>query len=148
MKQKLLNEQEGLRTFAVVFDEGDEVVDGLLRFAREHHVTGAGLTAIGAVSDITWGYFDWTRKDYSRRSLREQVEVVTLAGNIGVQGEEPKLHAHVVVARSDGTALGGHLLEAHVRPTLEVVVTETPVHLRRRVDEGTGLPLIDLGATG
>ena len=53
-------------------------------------------------------------------------------------------HAHVVLGRSDGSAIGGHLVEAHVRPTLEVVLVETPAHLRKRIDAETGLALIDL----
>ncbi len=146
MKTKLLDDHHGMRTFAVVFDEGDEIVEGLLQFAREHDVNGAALTAIGAVSDLTWGYFDWDRKDYRRTALREQVEVVSLAGNIALKDDQPKVHAHIVVGRADGAAVGGHLLEAHVRPTLEVVVVETPAYLRRRVDRETGLPLIDLSA--
>jgi predicted DNA-binding protein with PD1-like motif len=55
---------------------------------------------------------------------------------------EPKIHAHVVVGRRDGTALGGHLLDARVRPTLEVVLVETPATLRRTIDKTTGLPLL------
>ncbi len=144
MKTRLLSAQDGLRTFAVVFDEDEEVVQGLLGFAREQHVTGASLTAIGAVRDLTWGYFDWTKKDYRRTSLHEQVEVLSLAGNIALERDEPKVHAHIVIARADGAAMGGHLLEAHVRPTLEVVALETPGYLRRRIDDRTGLALIDL----
>jgi len=48
----------------------------------------------------------------------------------------------VVVSRADGTAMGGHLLEAHVRPTLEVVLTESPRHLHKRKDPDSGLALI------
>jgi predicted DNA-binding protein with PD1-like motif len=90
MRTKLLHEHDGLRTFVVVFDRGDEVVGGLRRFAQEHDVNGAGLTAIGAVSDITWGYFDWERKDYIKESLREQLEVLTLTGNVAVKNGEPE----------------------------------------------------------
>jgi len=72
------------------------------------------------------------------------VEVVSLIGDVALDKDEPKVHAHVVVGKSDGTAYGGHLLEAYVRPTLEVVLVESPVHLRRRVDQDAGLALIDL----
>ena len=151
MKVQLLNQDAGLRTFAVVFEIGDDPVDGLKRFAREHHVSGAQLSAIGAFNQVVLGYFDWTRKDYDRITFEEQVEVLTLAGNIGVKRaseppprDEPALHAHVVIGRADGTACGGHLLEARVRPTLEVIVIETPQHLRRRLHPETGLALIDL----
>ena len=71
---------------------------------------------------------------------------MSLAGNIALKDGQPKVHAHIVVARENGNAVGGHLLEAHVRPTLEVVVTETPAYLQRREDPETGLALIDLGS--
>jgi uncharacterized protein len=57
-------------------------------------------------------------------------------------GGGPALHVHLVVGRSDGTALAGHLGEAHVRPTLEVILTESPAHLRKRKDHESGLALI------
>ena len=67
-----------------------------------------------------------------------------MVGDIALEGEEPQVHAHVVVGRRDGMAMGGHLLEAHVRPTLEVVLVESPEHLRKKTDPETGLALIDL----
>ncbi|HKH14372.1 MAG TPA: hypothetical protein VKA47_06920 [Solirubrobacterales bacterium] len=48
------------------------------------------------------------------------------------------------VAKRDGSAWGGHLQEAEVRPTLEVIVTESPPALHRRSDPDTGLALLDL----
>lgn len=146
MKNKLLNEHGGLRTFAVVFDTGDEAVAGLEQFAREHGIRGAQLTAIGAFMEVTVGYFDWQQKDYRRIRFADQLEVLTLAGNIGMKGDGVALHAHVVLGRSDGTACGGHLLEGRVRPTLEVIVMETARHLQRRTNPDTGLALIDLSA--
>jgi predicted DNA-binding protein with PD1-like motif len=53
----------------------------------------------------------------------------------------------VVLGRRDGTALGGHLLRGVVNPTLEVVLTESPAQLRKRVDERTGLALIAIDET-
>jgi len=92
---------------------------------------------------VTLGYFDWAKKDYKKIPVREQVEVVSLVGDIA-EGEQggPKVHAHVVLGRSDGAALAGHLLEAHVRPTLELMLVESPQHLRRWHDPESGLALI------
>lgn len=144
MKAKLLHEQQGQKTFAVVFDRGDEAVSGLLAFAEEKHLGGSHFTAIGAFSDVTLGFFDWDKKDYQNLQIREQVEVLSLIGDIALDKGEPKVHAHVVVGKSDGTAHGGHLLDAHVRPTLEVIVVESPEHLVRKTDVETGLALIEL----
>jgi predicted DNA-binding protein with PD1-like motif len=145
MKSKLLERPDGQRTFALVFDPGEEVTAGLLTFAREQRLRGSHLTAIGALQDVVLGYWDWNTKEYRRIPLREQVEVVSLVGNIAMGPDgTPKVHAHIVISKSDGTAHGGHLLEAHVRPTLEAIVVESPEHLQRRIDPETGLALLKL----
>jgi predicted DNA-binding protein with PD1-like motif len=144
VKAKLLHEQQGEKTFVIVFDTGDEVVSGLLDFARHHHLASSHFTALGAFSDVVVGYFDWEKKDYTRIPLPEQVEVLALVGDIALNQGEPKIHAHVVVGKADGTAHGGHLIEAHVRPTLEVVLVESPQHLQRQSDPESGLALIRL----
>ena len=144
MKSKLIYSDGGEKTFALVFDTGDEVVSGITHFAKENALDAASLTAIGAFSDATLGYFDIQRKEYEEIPVGEQVEVLSLVGDIALKGEEPQLHAHVVVGRRDGTAMGGHLLEARVRPTLEVVLVESPEHLCKKTDPETGLALIDL----
>ena len=143
MKSKLINDGPQ-RTFVVVFDSGDEVLENLLAFAREHRLSAAEFTGIGAFSAAVLGYFDWQKKDYTRIPIEEQVEVLALTGNIALADGEPKLHPHIVLGKADGSAHGGHLLEGHVRPTLEVIITESPVHLRRRSDPETGLALIRL----
>jgi uncharacterized protein len=144
VKAKLLHEQQGQKTFAVVFDQGEEVVAGLLAFAQGNSLAASHFTAIGAFSDVTLGYFDWEKKDYRKLPVREQVEVLSLIGDVALNEGEPKVHAHVVVGKVDGTAHGGHLMEAHVRPTLEIILVESPGHLQRKTDEETGLALISI----
>ncbi len=130
--------------FALVFDKGDEPVDELERFARERGLTATSFTGIGAFEEVVLGYFDRERKEYVEIPVREQVEVLSLAGDVALADGEPAIHAHVVVGKRDGTALGGHLLRARVWPTLEVVLAESPAELRKRHDPETGLALIDL----
>jgi len=143
VKSKLLHDG-GEKTFVLVFDTGDEVVAGLLDFAKEHKLA-ASMTAIGAFERVTLGFFESERKDYKKIHINEQVEVMSLIGNIALdESGQPKVHAHVVVGRRDGTAHGGHLLEAYVRPTLEVILVESPEPLRRKMNAEVGLPLIDL----
>ena len=131
MKSKLLHDENGQKTFAIVFDKDDKVRQGLLEFANTNRFSDAHLTGIGAFSEVTLGFFDRQRKDYKRISLKEQVEVLSFTGNIVQEDGKPKLHAHVVVGKADGTAHGGHFLEGRVWPTLELIVSEIPVHLRR-----------------
>lgn len=128
----------------MVFDTGDAVVEGLRRFAEENDLRGAHFTAIGAFRDATLYYFDWETKEYQDIPVHDQVEVLTLTGNVSRMDGKPRIHAHVVLGTREGNARGGHLKEAHVRPTLEVVLTEEPDYLRRHHDEETGLALIEL----
>ena len=143
MKVKQLS-SNGERSFAVVLDTGEEAVGSLLEFARQYEVQAGRFTGLGAFRDVTLGFFDFDRKDYERIEIGEQVEIVSLVGNFATQDGEAKLHPHVVVSKRDGTAHGGHLLEGHVRPTLEIVVVDEPAHLRRRTDPETGLALLRL----
>ena len=143
MKSKLLDDA-GEKTFVLVFDTGDQVAAGLTEFAKAQKLGAAHFTAIGAFQELTLGYFDWESKQYQKIPVREQVEVLSLAGNLTLADGSPKLHAHVVVGKRDGTAHGGHLIEAIVRPTLEVVLIESPKHLERRHDPQSGLALIKL----
>ena len=140
MKSKKLDHETVL-----IFETGDEVVSALTKFAKDQRISAAHFTAIGAFSDAGIGYFDWQKKDYVSNPVDEQVEVVSLIGDIALDGGQPKIHAHVVVGKSNGTTMGGHLLKAHVRPTLELVLHDAGEHLRRRFDPESGLALIDLG---
>jgi predicted DNA-binding protein with PD1-like motif len=131
------------QTFALVFATGDEVMSGLTEFAKETGLGGARFTGIGAFSNVLLGYWNVEGRRYEEIQVREQVEVLALTGDVAVEEGEPRVHAHVVLGTRDGSARGGHLLEGHVRPTLEVMVEESPAHLRKRFDPESGLALID-----
>lgn len=143
MKFKLLNPGEQ-KTFAVILASGDEVKESILSFAKEQKLHASQFTAIGAFSKATLGYFDFSIKDYRKIEFDEQVEVLSVAGDISMYKDEFKVHAHVVIGKKDGTAHGGHLLEAIVHPTLEIIVTESPAYLCREIDTESGLPLIKI----
>ncbi len=144
MKAKLIDER-GQKTFVVIFDKGDEFISELTSFAKKNEFGASHFTAIGAFRDVMLGYFERHTKKYQEIPIEEQVEVLSLVGDIALKDRDPQIHAHVVVGKADGTAHGGHILRAHVWPTLEVVLTESPKHLTRTTDAETGLALIDLG---
>lgn len=146
MRWKLLHAEQP-KTYALIFQEGDEVKGQLQQFVKQQAITAAQLTAIGAFSDVTVQYFDWDSKQYQIiPPIREQVEVLNLTGDVAEKDGEPTVHVHVVVGKRDGTAHGGDLKEAHVRPTLELILTTSPAYLRKKHDEKTGLALIDPSA--
>ncbi len=143
MRSKLLHRNGGV-TYALVFETGDEIMAGLTGFAKDQGLEASDFTALGAFSSALLGFFDIEQKVYRKIPIEEQVEVLTLVGNVTLDKGEPKVHAHAVLGRADGTTRGGHLLAGHARPTLELILTESPVELRRRFDETAGLALIAL----
>jgi hypothetical protein len=145
MKSKLLNQAGGQRTFAVIMDKGDEVLSSIRAFAADERISVAQITAIGALSDVVLKYFDWDAKEYRDIAVREQVEVASLNGDVALDPKgKPAIHIHLVVGKRDGSALAGHLGEAHVRPTLEVIIEEQPSYLQKTLDRESGLALINV----
>ena len=134
---------ESPKTFILVFKIGDELAEGLLQFAKEQKLSSASFKAVGALSSVRLGWFSWESKRYEPSvTLDEQVELLSLIGDIALKDGQPVIHAHAVIGRKDGTAHGGHLLKAYIRPTCEVVLTESPVRLQKYIDPESGLALI------
>jgi predicted DNA-binding protein with PD1-like motif len=141
MRHQLIEEHP--KTHVLIFKTGDELAAGLKQFAAEAKISAGSFKAIGAFSSVRLGWFDWETKKYKDAVvLNEQVELLSMIGDIALKDGQPQVHAHVVIGKSDGTAHGGHLLEARVRPTCEVVLTESPAHLRKQLDPESGLALI------
>src|ERR1700690_3623465 len=143
MQVELLNPGEATKQYAVIFYQGDETFSGLLDFADKYHVTSAHFTAIGALNSATLGWFDPQRKMYKKIHINGQHEVIGMSGDIALYQGKPVVHTHMVVGNPDGTTSGGHVLEAYVSPTLEVMLTVDPVTTQKRFDPATDLTLID-----
>lgn len=146
MKHKLLASDAGERTFILVLEEGDEAFKCIGEFAEREGVTAASITAIGAFRAATIAFFEFETKNYRKIPVEVQSEVLSMLGDVAMDDEgKASLHLHAVLGFSDGSTKGGHFLEGHVRPTLEVVLRETPAELRRRRRPDLGIALIDLG---
>jgi uncharacterized protein len=143
MQARLLNPGEPTKQYTVIFYQGDEAFSGLHEFAEKYHVTSAHFTAIGALNGATVGWFDPQRKMYKKIPINGQHEVIGMSGDIALYQGRPVVHTHMLVGGPDGTTQGGHVLEAYVSPTLEVMVTVDPVAMQKRLDLATDLTLID-----
>jgi len=144
MKSKALSNLAGSREWALIFDSGDEVMREMKQFARSHELSAAHFTGIGAFAAVTVAWFDLDAQTYRPIEIAEQVEVLSLIGDVAEYEGKPAVHAHICVAKRDGSAHGGHLQKGQVRPTLEVIVVESPGHLRKSFRAEFGLPLIDI----
>jgi uncharacterized protein len=142
VRHHLMDETNGRRTFVVALEMGEEVVSSITGFALQLSLASSGVTGIGGFQRVRLGFFDYERSGFRENVIDEQVELLSLVGNIADEEGTPHLHAHVVLGRYDATTRGGHLVEAVVRPTMELVIVEYPEHLQRRHDKKTGLVLL------
>ncbi len=147
MQTRLVSENPGgEKTYAVIFSKGDEILSGLTAFAVREKIEGGSFTAIGALESAKFGWFDEARKAFREIPIDQQVELVSLIGDVGLANGVPAIHAHGAVALPDGEVRGGHLLQAVAWPTLELFFTAFPATLTKTHDEETDLFLFDLKA--
>ena len=144
MKHQLLGSDAGVRKFAAVFDMEDDVLAALQQFCERENVTSAQLRGIGGFRASRVAFYNMETKTYEPIGVDEQVEVLSLLGNVAEYQGKPKIHAHCVLGHRDGRTTGGHLLAATVRPTLELLIEELPSRLHRVDRPEIGLPLIEL----
>jgi predicted DNA-binding protein with PD1-like motif len=130
------------RVLVVVCDKDEEAVGAVSAAVHQHGIQAAQVTAVGGLRSGELGYFDRIDREYLPIPVTEQVEVLSLIGDVAGQDGEARLHLHAVLGRRDGSTLGGHLLRGEVWPTLEVLVTEVAPELARRYDPESGLSLI------
>lgn len=143
MQVKQLSDSNGQKDYAVIFRPGDEPYAGLTQFAEQYHIRSAHFTAIGGFHDAKLAWFDLDKKMFRVIPVDQQVEVAALIGDIALLDGKPQVHMHCVVALPDGTTRGGHILDAHVSPLLEVFVTADPTTLIKTRDPAKGLTLIE-----
>lgn len=159
MRHKLLEHDDGRRKFVLVLDAGEEAVASIKAFAKQQELQGSTVAGIGAFETCSFGHFNPATKEFTRNDLTVQAEVLALNGNIaGELGQHdenedddgdgdreddgPHLHLHCVVGLNDASTRGGHLIQGIVRPTMELVIEESPVHLNRGLDRASGLVLL------
>ncbi|MEW2331962.1 PPC domain-containing DNA-binding protein [Micromonospora chersina] len=130
------------RVVVVAAEKGEDAVAVINDVAAQRGICGARVTAVGGFRSAELGYFDRVKRDYLRIPVDEQVEVLSLLGDIADNQGKPALHVHAVLGHRDGTTVGGHLLRGEVWPTLEVIITEVGADLAKRIDPETGLALL------
>jgi hypothetical protein len=143
MQARQIKDTPEEKVYAVIFYKGDEVLSGLTDFAIQHKIEDAHFTAIGAVSGGTLAWLDPAKKIYHRIPVAEQVEVLSLIGDVATFNGKPIVHMHAVLGKPNGSTIGGHVFELNVNPTLEVFMTVNTTPLRKKPDEASGMKVID-----
>jgi len=104
---------------------------------------GIVLSAIGQVKQVQLGYFK-AKGNYAGETFNENLEILSLSGNIIKQKGEHLLHIHGVFGGEKKNAIGGHLIKGTVGVMAEIVILKTKIDAFRELDEETGLKLLNL----
>jgi len=126
----------------LILHTSDDALESIKAYADEKKIDGASFYAIGAFRESTIAYWNWDTKEYEHIEVADQVEVLSMIGNVATSSDGRRLHAHVTLGRRGGATIGGHLIRAIVRPTLEVFFHDAGTILTRKKDEETGLWLL------
>jgi uncharacterized protein len=125
-------------------EKGEEFMETVTEFLRKYGITAGSISAIGATNEVTIGYFDVKNKEYNRKKLKGDFEILSITGNVSMVGVNPMVHAHIVLGDEKYAVMGGHLFFALISVTCEIFIQAMDTTIERAVDQETGLKLLKL----
>jgi len=128
--------------YIIRIDKGEEVFASLLEFAKQYDIGAAAFSGIGACGELEIGVYDPATKSYAKQTIAEQLEIISLIGNIALSAGRPALHVHGSFSRNDLSMLGGHVFKAAVSATCEIFLTKLDGEMTRRLDSDLNLNLL------
>ena len=134
--------QFGSRYF-VRIDKGEEILASLKNFCEQEKITLAEVKALGAVDDFNVGLFDVAEKKYHTNHFQFPAEIVSLWGTVTTKDGEFYAHIHMSAGDKDGHVFGGHLNNARVSATCEMIVEVSEGTVERKFSEEVGLNLFE-----
>jgi predicted DNA-binding protein with PD1-like motif len=128
--------------FVIRFDRGEDVLAELQNWAVQERVEAASFSAIGASQKVVLAYYDLVTKEYQNHEVTQDLEVVSVLGNLGLFDGVPVVHMHGTFSKPDLSVIGGHVKQLIVSATCEVVLQVLPGTMRRQHDPVTGLNVL------
>ncbi len=132
-----------LHPFMLILKRGENVKSALLSCVKDADITGASITGIGALHNVTLAYYDLKNKKYVNKSFNKiDYELLSFIGNIAMHEGQPLLHAHLVLGDHQYHAIGGHFVDGTVAVTGEFFIQPFNSMLTRKLNNDIGLGLI------
>ena len=129
------------KTILARIDRGEEVLTQLKAIALKEDIKLASIRALGATDDFTVGVFKVDEKKYYANHFTGDFEIVSLTGTISTMNGEYYAHLHMSAGDEQGRVFGGHLNEAIISATCEMVIEVIDGQVDRLRDESVGLNL-------
>lgn len=122
---------------------GEELVEKVCEYCTQNNIKAGWVQAIGACDEVTVSSYNFQTRQYDKKTFTEDLELISLIGNISVVDGKPSLHAHVSLSQTDMSVIGGHLHKMMISGTGELYITMFEGEFTRHLDEETGLNLLD-----
>jgi uncharacterized protein len=129
--------------YVIRLERGERIVESLTRFCRQKKIKAASFQGIGTCRRAELGFFQMRSCRYNFRTFPQDFEITSLLGNVSLSQGRPFIHAHIVLGGSGYKAKTGHLKEAEVLATCEIVLVPMKGTLPRKLDRASGLSLLD-----
>jgi predicted DNA-binding protein with PD1-like motif len=123
-------------------NRGEEILSSITDLCKKENIKAASVNGIGATQSVEAGFYSFKKKKYCGYCFNQNMEILSLLGNISTKDDEPYLHLHIVVSNDEGEALGGHLTKAVISVTAEIFIDIIETHIGREADSLTGINLI------
>jgi len=130
--------------YFVRIDNGEKIMESLRNFLEKENIRCGFFTGIGAISHCTTKFYSQEKKEYIESNFHGEYEITSLTGNISTLDGKPFIHAHIAFFDSDMKSFGGHLDEAVVGATCEIFLKDAESEIKRKMDKGLRLNLMDL----
>ncbi len=122
-------------------DLGAEIIGQITDLAKSEGIKTGVLSAIGALKQAELAYYDQASQEYRTIAVKRPVELASCSGNVSYKDGQLFVHAHAVLADSEGRAMGGHLLMGEVFAAELRLQELLGQQLVRERDPATGLYL-------
>ena len=129
-------------SWVIVLRRNEKVIESLKKFVGKNDIKSGYFNAVGAVSSVVLAHYNLEKKKYTTKSINKPLEIVSLMGNIAMKGTEKIIHGHIVVGTDKMELYGGHLKEATVAATCEIILNEFKETIEKHYDEDTGINLM------
>jgi predicted DNA-binding protein with PD1-like motif len=132
------------RYYVLRLHKNNEIITALKEAAENQKINGAFFFGLGVGSSVVLGYFDVNKRTYIKKAFEGEYEFTSFSGNISTYSGDTIIHCHVTLTNRDFDAVGGHLVQASVAATCEIVIFPFTGILKRKRDRDTNLLVLDV----
>ena len=131
-------------TYLIKLEKGELIQQTLQNFALAESLQAGWFQGIGVIKNPELGFYRSESRDYAKKTLEGEWEILSLSGNLTTKDNQPFIHCHISLSGPDFQSQGGHLFEGEIAAAGELFFLPLPFQVNREFDEETGLHLLDL----